>query len=105
MTSDGETTPTEEPGSREQRAGGSHARREARRRIEARRGFTANVVAYVVINLALIGVWAVSGGGYFWPAWVLLGWGVGIVFHAWDTFFKRPVTEADIDEELRRQSG
>jgi hypothetical protein len=34
---------------------------------------------------------------------VLLGWGIGLVLHAWDAFFKRPVTEADVDRELARR--
>ncbi|KUG59288.1 hypothetical protein AVL62_06305 [Serinicoccus chungangensis] len=33
----------------------------------------------VVRALALLGllvvVWAVSGGGHFWPVWVMIGWG------------------------------
>ena len=43
-------------------------RLEARKRLEARRGFTSNAVAYVVINAFLIGIWALTGAGYFWPA-------------------------------------
>jgi hypothetical protein len=78
-------------------------RDEARKRLQKRRDFSAHLVAYVVINAVLIGIWAISGAGYFWPAWVLLGWGVGVVLNAWDVFFRRPVTEADVDRELDRQ--
>jgi hypothetical protein len=77
----------------------------ARRRVQARRDFGSHLVAYVVINAFLVVVWAVTGGGYFWPVWVLGGWGIGLVMHAWDVFLRRPVTEADIDAELRRHSG
>ena len=31
---------------------------------------------FIWVNAMLIGIWALSGFGYFWPAWVLLGWGV-----------------------------
>jgi len=41
---------------------------EARKRLEARRGFMSDAVAYVVINAFLIGIWALTGAGYFWPA-------------------------------------
>jgi hypothetical protein len=79
------------------------ARREqARKRLQAKRDFGAHLVAYVVVNAFMIVVWWFSGGGYFWPIWVLAGWGIGLIMHAWDVFFRRPVTEADIDEELRR---
>jgi hypothetical protein len=38
---------------------------------------------------------------YFGPGWVLAGWGVGMMLAAWDAF-RRPVTQAEIDDELRR---
>ncbi len=77
-------------------------REQARKRLQDRRDFGSHLVAYVVVNAFLIGVWAMTGAGYFWPAWVLAGWGIGLVLHAWDVFFRRPITEADIDEEIRR---
>ncbi|HZA78134.1 MAG TPA: 2TM domain-containing protein [Acidimicrobiales bacterium] len=73
-----------------------------RKRLQTRRDFGSHVVAYVVINAFLVGIWAFTGAGYFWPAWVLGGWGAGLVLHAWDAFLHRPITEADIDAELHR---
>jgi hypothetical protein len=73
---------------------------EARKRVTDRREFGSHVVAYVVVNTALVLIWAVTGAGYFWPAWVLLGWGTGLVLHAWNVLLRRPVTEADIAAEL-----
>jgi len=43
-----------------------------------------------------------TGGGYFWPAWVIAGWGVGLVLHGWEVFVRRPITEADIEQEMRK---
>ncbi len=77
-------------------------RARARKRVEAKRDFASHVVAFVVVNLFLVGIWLFTGAGYFWPAWVIGGWGVGLALHAWDLFGRRPVTEADIDAELRR---
>ncbi len=77
----------------------------ARKRVQARRDLVTHIVAYVVINALLIGVWALTGRGYFWPAWVLAGWGVGLVLNIWEVFGRRPVTEADVDAELHRLRG
>ncbi len=80
-------------------------RTEARKRLQKQRDFTAHLVAYVVVNAMLIGIWAVTGAGYFWPIWVLLGWGVGLVLNAWDVYFRRPITEADVDRAVAREQG
>jgi 2TM domain len=77
-------------------------RERARRRVQTKRDFASHVVAYAVINAFLVGIWAFTGAGYFWPAWVLGGWGAGLVLHAWDAFVRRPITEADIDAEIQR---
>jgi hypothetical protein len=73
----------------------------ARKRVEKRRGLQGGMVAYVVINALLVGVWALTGAGYFWPAWVIAGWGVGMLLGLWD-YVRGPVTDADVDAELRR---
>lgn len=75
----------------------------ARQRLERQRKFRADVVAYLVINAFLIVIWGLSGFGYFWPGWVLGGWGAFLVLDWWNAFFRRPVTDADVEEELRRR--
>ena len=42
------------------------------------RGHTA---AYVGVNSALVGIWAATGGGEFWPAGSLGGWGAFLGGH------------------------
>jgi len=74
----------------------------ARKRVSDRREFGAHLVAYVVVNACLVLVWTLTGAGYFWPAWVLGLWGIGLVLHAWEAFVRRPVTDADIEAELQR---
>ena len=79
-------------------------RAQTRKRLQDRRDFTSHVVAYIVVNAFLVAVWAITDyGGYFWPVWVIAGWGVGLLLHAYETFFHRPVSEADVDAELRRR--
>ena len=74
----------------------------ARARALRKRKFRGDLAAYVVINLFLIGIWALSGFGYFWPGWVLAAWGMFLVLDAWDVFYRRDVTEEDIQRELHR---
>ncbi len=44
--------------------------------------FKTHLTLYLLVNLFLIGIWAASGGGSFWPIWVILGWGLGVAAHA-----------------------
>ena len=41
-----------------------------------------HLVVYAAVNLGLIAIWALTGGGYFWPIWPILGWGIGLAGHA-----------------------
>lgn len=77
-------------------------RAEARSRLVDRRRIVYDVVSYLVINAFLVVVWLITGGGYFWPGWVMAGWGIFLALHAWDVFWRRPVTEADVDREISR---
>lgn len=79
-------------------------RERVRQRLQLRRDFSSHAVAFAVINAFLIGAWALTGAGYFWPAWVMAAWGAGLVLHAWEAFVRRPITEADVDTELRRHN-
>ena len=49
----------------------------ARKRVE----FKAHLVVYLVINGALWFTWWITGQGYIWPVWPLVGWGIGLLFH------------------------
>jgi hypothetical protein len=45
------------------------------------------VTAFVAVNVLLVAVWAVTGAGYFWPVWPMLGWGIGLASHGSRTAF------------------
>lgn len=47
-----------------------------------------------------------SGGGYFWPAWAILGMGIALAFTAWGTFGKGDnVSQAKVEAEMRKMDG
>jgi hypothetical protein len=34
---------------------------------------------FVAVSLLMIGIWAATGMGYFWPVWPILGWGISFL--------------------------
>ena len=76
-------------------------RESAIKAIKRKRDFWGHLIAYCIVNVFLIVIWYINGQGYFWPGWILAGWGIGMVLGLWD-YVRGPVTEADVDEELRR---
>ena len=53
----------------------------------ARTGFQAHAATYTIVNAMLIAIYVITNaGGYFWPIWPMLGWGVAMSFHAWATY-------------------
>jgi uncharacterized protein DUF1707/2TM domain-containing protein len=35
--------------------------------------------AYLATSMLLVAIWALTGAGYFWPIWPILGWGVFVL--------------------------
>ena len=67
-------------------------------RARARAAFQRHLFTYLWVNALLVVIWALTNfGGYFWPIWPMLGWGVGLGAHAFAVFGPR----ADEDEPGR----
>ena len=73
--------------------------------LKKKRDFRTNLLMYVVVNAFLIGIWAVAGAGFFWPVFVLGGWGIGLIGNAWDVYGRQPISEAEIASETERLRG
>ena len=39
------------------------------------RGFYADLVTYIIVNIVLFFLWALFGAGAYWPIWVTIIWG------------------------------
>lgn len=79
----------------------------ARRRAASKVNFLRNMVVWVFLAIVCIVIWLLSGRGYFWPGWVLFALVVS-GFWMWLAAYgprDREPTEAEIEEELRRQQG
>ena len=81
------------------------ARAQALARLKSRRELTANIVSFVVVNAAMWALWLMTGAGYPWPIWITGPWLVGVAVHAWQVRSERPIDEAAIEREMRRQGG
>jgi hypothetical protein len=46
-----------------------------------RRMLRAHAAAYAGVNSGLVGIWALTGGGGFWPAGSIAGWGAFLGGH------------------------
>jgi hypothetical protein len=64
--------------------------------------FWTHLLAYVLINGVIVAIWAMTGADFFWPAFPIAGWGIGLAFHAWDVYVERPPSEERIRREMDR---
>ena len=72
------------------------------RRVKEKRDFRQHLAIYVVVNLLLNGIWAITDfGGYYWPIWPMLGWGIGIFFHGYNAYAAKPIGEDEIQREMK----
>ena len=70
-------------------------------RLKKKSEFWSHVLAYVLVNAFLVVIWTVTGGGFFWPVFPLLGWGIGLAFHARDVFWGEKFSEERIRREMQ----
>jgi len=80
------------------------ARTRAIERLKKRHELTSHVVVFTMVNGFLIAIWALTGHGFFWPMFPLFGWGIGLVMHAWDFYWRAP-SEDQIRREMERFGG
>ena len=70
-------------------------------RLRKKHEFWSHVAAWVLVNAFLVAIWAVTGSGFFWPIFFIVGWGIGLFFHGWDVYYRAP-SEDRIQQEMRR---
>lgn len=57
--------------------------------------FYWHLSVYVIVNTALVIINLVSNDDVLWFIWPLLGWGVGILFHALSVFVFKDWADTD----------
>jgi signal transduction histidine kinase len=46
-------------------------------------GLIVHATATALLSVVLVAIWALAGGGYFWPVWPLLALALALAIHAW----------------------
>ena len=69
--------PVTPPASRPERRPPVRDEEEVRRRYAAR--VRKEVSGFLTTNIVCTSIWAMAGQGYYWPGWVLMGTGLGLV--------------------------
>jgi hypothetical protein len=88
------------------------------KQLKKKAAFKVHLLAYLIVNAALVVVWAVlviagvsphitvAGPGhelppdFFWPVFPIVGWGIGLFFHARATFWTGRYSEDRIQREM-----
>jgi hypothetical protein len=72
--------------------------------LKKRRDFAGHMLVYVLVNAFIVVIWAATDPhGFFWPVFPIAGWGIGLVMNAWDVYWRREITEKDIEHEIERE--
>jgi hypothetical protein len=81
-------------------------REQAIQRIRDKRAFMIHLVAYLVVNVWFVVMWAITwsmtGFGYFWPIFPMIGWGAGVAVHGYCVHGGEKMSETQIQREMQR---
>jgi hypothetical protein len=89
-------------------------RQKALDRVRAKKGFFTHLTVYIVVNLFLWSIWAITMGagfggpgwsmrGFMWPIFPTLGWGIGLVIHCVSVFaFHGAWEDKEVEKEMAR---
>jgi len=80
----------------------------AKASVEAKVGFFIHLSVYIVVNVALIIINISISSEYLWFKWPLIGWGIGVLFHALGVFVfsgRTIITKQMIEKEMKKESS
>ena len=79
-------------------------RKKARKIAKEKSDFYIHFVIYIAVNLFLFAQWwATSGfGEFYWPIFVLFGWGIGIAAHGITAFRGEGYIEQQTEKEYQK---
>ncbi len=82
----------------------------AKKRVEAKFGFYIHLSVYIAVSILLIIINLSTSSEYFWFKWPLMGWGIGVFFHALGVFvftgrsaFKDRMIKKEMEKEALKK--
>jgi len=72
------------------------------KRIQEKRSFWVHAFTYLVVNAMIAVVWLAMGFSFYWPIFVIAGWGMGLAIHGFNVYRGNSYTEAQVQRELKR---
>ncbi|HEX3735032.1 MAG TPA: 2TM domain-containing protein [Solirubrobacterales bacterium] len=80
-----------------------NARELAIQRLKMKQDFKGVLAGGSLAIIVTIVIWALGGGGYFWPVWVILGVAIGAVTTGWKVYGpSNRITEDDVQREMQK---
>ena len=76
---------------------------QAKKRVEAIKGFYGNLTSYIVLNIFFLILNLATSPNELWFYWPLLGWGIGVLFHGMKVFNYSPFFGKDWEERKLNQ--
>lgn len=78
----------------------------AKKRVEAKFGFYIHLSVYIAVNILLVIINMSTSPQSFWFKWPLIGWGIGVFFHALGVFVfsgGSAIKEQMIKKEMKKE--
>jgi hypothetical protein len=84
----------------------TEAYQKAKKKVEARLRFKIHLSVYLIVNAVLVTVNLINYPDNLWFIWPLIGWGIGLFWHAMGVFVfnkESRVTKRMIRKEMDKQ--
>ncbi len=79
----------------------------AKKRVQKKFGFFIHLAVYIAVSVLLIIINLSTSTEYMWFMWPLIGWGIGICFHALAVFVFSEgagIREEMIEKEMKKEA-
>jgi hypothetical protein len=78
-----------------------------KKRVEAKFGFYIHLAVYITVNILLVIINISTSPQSFWFQWPLIGWGMGVFFHALGVFVfsgGSAIKKQMIEKEMKKEA-